>query len=135
ACAYPGSMTQCRAAGCMNGRTSAATGCDGKGACPPAQTTSCGTYACVMAACGSSCAKDTDCAQGAFCSGGAMCIVKLPPGQMCTSGAQCASGFCVDHVCCDGACQGQCSACNVMGMEGTCTAILGAPVGGRAACA
>jgi len=40
---------------------------------------------------------------------------------------------CVDGVCCSSACTGQCEACNVPGSEGTCTQIVGTPVG-RPAC-
>jgi hypothetical protein len=55
-------------------------------------------------------------------------------GLACTSGSTCGSGFCVDGVCCNTACTDQCGACNVAGSAGTCTAISGAPQGGRAAC-
>ena len=33
------------------------------------------------------------------------------PNATCTTGAQCASGFCVDGVCCDRACDGSCESC------------------------
>jgi hypothetical protein len=33
-------------------------------------------------------------------------------GTICTSGSACATGFCVDGVCCDLACQGACEACS-----------------------
>jgi RHS repeat-associated protein len=42
-------------------------------------------------------------------------------GIACTTGTQCASGFCVNGVCCDSACNGQCQACNVTGAVGTCS--------------
>src|SRR5215468_7265535 len=34
-------------------------------------------------------------------------------GQACGMGTQCESGFCIDGVCCDRACDGQCEACDV----------------------
>lgn len=37
--------------------------------------------------------------------------VVLPNGDSCSAGAQCASGFCVDGVCCNTACNGTCQAC------------------------
>lgn len=40
----------------------------------------------------------------------------------CAADSECASGFCVDSVCCDGACDGQCQTCNVAGNVGYCTA-------------
>jgi len=40
----------------------------------------------------------------------------------CTTPAQCASGHCAQGVCCDAPCTGECSACNLAGSQGTCTA-------------
>ncbi len=57
------------------------------------------------------------------------------PGTACSAPTDCTGGFCVDKVCCSTACTGQCEACNVAGKEGTCTAVVGAPVGTRTACA
>jgi hypothetical protein len=39
----------------------------------------------------------------------------------CVSPDQCASGACVDGFCCDRACDGDCEACNVAGVEGICS--------------
>ena len=55
-------------------------------------------------------------------------------GTACTGAGDCASGHCTDGVCCDSACGGQCQACNLAGLEGTCAPVAGAPVGARAAC-
>jgi hypothetical protein len=46
-----------------------------------------------------------------------------PPNQNCTVAAQCASGFCVDGVCCDTACDGACQSCSLTGKVGTCTPV------------
>lgn len=42
-------------------------------------------------------------------------------GEACTDADGCASGFCIDGVCCDSACDATCMACNVADLEGTCT--------------
>jgi len=53
-------------------------------------------------------------------------------GTACTSGTTCLSGFCVDSVCCDGACGGgasDCQACSAAltgGPSGTCAALSAA---------
>jgi hypothetical protein len=58
----------------------------------------------------------------------------LPIDATCTSDAQCGSGFCVDGVCCNAACNGQCEACDVGGVVGTCSPVAGNPHAGRTAC-
>jgi len=60
---------------------------------------------------------------------------KFPVGAGCFNHGDCASGTCVDGYCCNTACSGQCSACNMPGLEGQCSPALGAPRGGRPACA
>ena len=45
-------------------------------------------------------------------------------GTSCTDfpdGSKCKSSFCVDGVCCNSACDGNCNRCNVAGSLGTCT--------------
>jgi hypothetical protein len=55
-------------------------------------------------------------------------------GSPCADASECASGFCVDGVCCDRACDGQCEACD-LAKKGACGNVNGAPHGKRAACA
>jgi hypothetical protein len=60
-----------------------------------------------------------------------------PNGSPCGSSGGCQSGFCVDGVCCDRDCSGDaCTACNVPGSEGTCTAVPngGAPAPNHPSC-
>ncbi len=54
----------------------------------------------------------------------------------CTAPSACESGFCVDGFCCDQACGGSCQACDVAGVESSCTTIAqnDPPHGARAAC-
>ncbi len=59
----------------------------------------------------------------------------LANGASCTSAAQCTSANCVDGVCCDSACDGQCQSCNQTGSAGQCEAVKGTPISPRAPCA
>ena len=71
ACAYPGSSVTCRAASCASAVATLASTCDGAGACPARQDSSCGAYACSGDACGSACSSDADCSAGNVCVDGA----------------------------------------------------------------
>jgi hypothetical protein len=42
----------------------------------------------------------------------------------CSANNECSSGFCVDGVCCDSACDQQCTTCNVVGAAGHCVGQL-----------
>ena len=44
-----------------------------------------------------------------------------PLAQGCAANSECASGFCVDGVCCNSACDGQCLNCAQSGSAGYCT--------------
>ena len=46
-------------------------------------------------------------------------------GVACSDDATCDGGHCVDGVCCNSACAGPCTACNVPGSRGACTALDG----------
>jgi hypothetical protein len=57
-------------------------------------------------------------------------------GVACTASSECSSGFCVDGVCCDSACDGACEACDLPSSLGACvpTPNGSAPRGKRPAC-
>ena len=42
-------------------------------------------------------------------------------GDSCAEGPECDSGFCVDDVCCESACEDTCSACDLVGQRGYCS--------------
>ncbi|HXN83419.1 MAG TPA: OmpA family protein, partial [Myxococcales bacterium] len=134
ACAYPAALTSCRGASCVAGVATAAATCAGTGSCPAPVTQTCTPYICGATACRSICSVDTDCAIADYCSAGA-CVPKNANGGLCTASNQCGTGNCVDGVCCNLACNGQCQACDASGSVGTCVAVAGAPHGSRVACA
>jgi hypothetical protein len=61
----------------------------------------------------------------------AACQIFAPfaAGSACnaTTPGDCKSGYCVDGVCCDRACDGVCERCDLPGKVGTCTPLDGAP--------
>ena len=70
--------------------------------------------------------------------------VDLPPdtgpvlatnGTACRLGTECQSGSCVDGVCCESGCAGQCQSCAEPGFLGKCVTISGTVRGARTACA
>jgi hypothetical protein len=59
----------------------------------------------------------------------------LTTGAKCTDDSQCTLGFCVDGVCCNSRCGGECQACAETGSVGTCTTVQsGDPRGTRTPC-
>lgn len=139
ACATDG---QCANGHCL-GNICCASACDTCGSCstgaclPVAQGTGgCGHYLCDGSAtsCPTTCGSDADCASGYYCGEG-VCTAKRAQGATCATDNQCASGPCVDGYCCNSACTNRCQACDVDGSVGTCTNVVGAPHGGRTACA
>jgi N-acetylneuraminic acid mutarotase len=83
------------------------------------------------------------CCSVATCAAGSICgdaTAKNPgtcvraDGQSCATSDECKSGYCVDGVCCESGCTGQCEACDVPGGLGKCTGVSGEPHGVRAKC-
>lgn len=128
---------------CSGGNQWTTRKCDGatSGACPA--TT--GTVSCpsnLKCADGVSCAAncttngDSDCITGYYC-GGSNCSPKKDLGQMCSGGNECLSSNCVDGVCCETSCDGQCQACDIptgTGLGHCQTLTSGQPHGTRTAC-
>ncbi|MBI5515501.1 MAG: hypothetical protein HY909_17100 [Deltaproteobacteria bacterium] len=135
ACTFPGASTTCAPATCSTGRETAASVCNGMGACGAAMTRECAPFGCGDSACRTRCARDADCAADAFCDTMTnRCERRGAPGARCSAPSQCTTGFCVDGVCCDAACDGQCEACDTSGRSGMCTSVIGPPRGSRMPC-
>ncbi len=132
-CTYPDGSVQCRAPSCAADVATLEAFCGGTGRCPPTQQQSCAPFSCGATLCNGNCTTTADCAAQEYCSAG-ICVPTLQPGAACATSSQCASGFCTDGVCCDAACTEQCEACDVPGLLGTCSAVTGAPRGGRSSC-
>ena len=65
---------------------------------------------------------DAECPGGALaCDGTGAC--KKIAAETCAAAAECISGNCVDGVCCETACAGDCRSCALAGTAGVCTSI------------
>ena len=108
------------------------TQCDGKGSTEQAGT----TKDCKPGVCGADdlcstfCTTSNDCSKTGFCdltapsdagAGPGTCSPKRINSTVCNADEQCVTGFCIDGLCCDLACDGQCQACNNPGFPGKCT--------------
>ena len=128
-CQSFGSTQGCRARSCTAGTATtpametAAASCNGAGACPAIATMSCGNYnKCNGVQCATSCTANTDCVSPITCNTQTgRCGEKLGPGAACGAATDCMSNNCVDGVCCNSACTGNCQVCNAAGSIGTCT--------------
>jgi uncharacterized protein (TIGR03382 family) len=109
--------------------------CNGSGACRN-NAISCAPYVCTAdgKGCASSCAADADCGPNQWCTPANVCATKAARGTTCATDRECGSGFCVDAVCCNESCAGQCQACAEPGNVGTCIAAKGKPRSSRADC-
>jgi uncharacterized membrane protein YgcG len=72
---------------------------------------------CLQAAAGTE--VPGSCTDGQACDGSGSC--KSKNGVACSSATACASGFCVDGVCCESACDGKCVSCNQAARAGKCS--------------
>ncbi len=92
-----------------------------------------GGFACdgSGAECPTACAGDASCRASHYCTPQETCAPRT-----CNDAGDCNGDapYCVDGICCDAACTGQCEACDVAGSEGLCTAVEGVPHRERSAC-
>lgn len=137
ACTYPGSGQSCQTPSCAIGQVTTHH-CNGGGACVAGSPQSCAPYvSCADAqSCATSCGNDADCASNHFCDDlSDTCLPDRLQASSCNRDNQCVTGSCADGVCCNTDCGEQCEACAEAGKVGTCSAVVGDPRGGRAACA
>ncbi|MFO0569247.1 MAG: kelch repeat-containing protein [Polyangiaceae bacterium] len=78
--AFVGSLVACRQADCQDGVATLSAVCDGKGACPAAQTKNCEPFTCGALECATECSSDAACAPGYRCD---------LSSQKCVAGASC----------------------------------------------
>jgi hypothetical protein len=134
-CTYKGAGTSCRPGACKAGLADLPAFCQGNGACAPRQQQSCDPLACDAPGvqCAGPCKTNADCTTNQFCAAG-ICVAKQANGATCGSPSHCASNHCVDGLCCNTACDGQCASCDQVDHLGTCVAVGGAPRAGRPSC-
>ena len=129
ACALHPLGTECAPISCPSEDTRAnADTCDGAGTCVDNGTIMCTSgFACVAGVCQNSCTGDGDCQSSTYCSGGA-CVPDEPNGTACARDAECQTGQCVDGVCCDSPCGGDCRGCSAavkgQGADGVCEPVV-----------
>lgn len=73
----------------------------------------------------SSCEVDEECGKpGSYCDKEkGQCASKKLNGQKCKLDSECQSGECVDGICCENACEGQCMTCNDTQKPGKCVPV------------
>ncbi len=124
-------------AGVCEGNTFKGQQCDGLGVCiSKASGTDCAPAKCTAAkGCGTACAVDAECDSSGFCDKSvtpSICKSKKKNGEVCATASECENPFCVDGVCCNKPCGGDCEQCNSTGAVGTCVPVSGDP---KARCA
>ncbi len=139
ACKIESAGLSCGAGVVCEGNTAKGQQCDGLGACVNNATGSdCKEAKCTApSGCVSACTADGSCSSTGWCDKSvtpSICKPKKKNGDKCAVASECENPFCVDTVCCNKPCGGQCEACDTEGAVGTCVPVTGTPKNGRATC-
>jgi hypothetical protein len=126
--------TNCGGGACGADNEASGNLCDGSGVCRASSAVDCTPGLCKVGGCVEDCSTNDDCATSGFCDGG-HCALRRALGAVCKKGEECSSNLCVDGVCCNAPCSGQCEACDVPGAGGVCVPVTGKVHGSRTACA
>ena len=103
--------------------------CDGLGGKVSPPGIACAPFICNSnkACFGPPCGDSTVCSVGNTCNLTTGSCGTLADGRVCTTDTQCTHGHCVDGVCCESTCTGQCQACDNPLTLGKCAPVTGAP--------
>jgi hypothetical protein len=139
ACKLQSAGTSCGTGSVCEGNTAKGQQCDGLGACVnKPMGTDCAEKKCVApGGCEDNCTDDAGCSSTGWCDKSvtpALCKPKRKNGTACAAANECENPFCVDGVCCNKPCGGQCEACDTDGAVGTCVPVSDKPRGMRPAC-
>jgi cysteine-rich repeat protein len=117
-----GNSTREPGEGCDDGDDAPGDGCSDACQVEPGWTCAGSPSACLATACGDGIRAGVEaCDDGNQTPGdGCSATCRLETGRPCQHSGQCESASCVDDVCCEGACDGPCHACNLPGTEGYC---------------
>jgi hypothetical protein len=131
ACRPWSSTMGCRQEACTGSTHVLPATCDGNGACPAANTASCGSYVCnsTSPTCLNTCSSDSDCTNSLTCLKTTnSCGDKLAAGEACKANSDCGTGLLcsAEGVCCDKACAGGCQSCKLAGKTGVCSNVAAA---------
>ena len=132
-CRLYGKGTSCGQSEC-EGTRAVGRVCDGLGKCgDSADGDECSPFACssALGGCASPCTATSDCVPGNYCASGA-CKPALAPGVALHERRAACPGsapFCVDGVCCNTPCHGQCEALRTLPprRRGSASPVSGAP--------
>ena len=123
ACAKYPDGSVCAKGECDVGGTKGRKVCQA-GSCSAQDELPCAPFLCnpETVTCFAKCVDSSQCVPGKNCDSEKSCGKKAL-GSMCQADTECLSSKCADGFCCNSTCTGGCEACNIIGSQGTCTAV------------
>ena len=115
--------TTCAFEDCTNDVYTGPSTCNASGQCLRPTSLPCNPYHCNANKCYGACTSNEQCIPPNSCgeNGNISSCGPKPRGADCSSDNECASTHCAQGKCCDKACTGACTACNLPASTGTCT--------------